>query len=48
MVDSIVDSARQLSISALKNLKKLIKSEISGPIGPVAEFAGEFANTYTT
>jgi len=47
MVDNIVDSARQLSVSALKNLKKLINSEISGPLGPVTEFAGKFSNTYT-
>jgi len=41
-VDSLVDSARQLSVTSLKNLKKLINSDFSGPQGPSAEFAGAF------
>lgn len=41
MVDNLVDSSRQLSITAFKNLKKLINSDFSGPQGPSAEFAGE-------
>jgi hypothetical protein len=41
MVDNLVDSARQLSITAFKNLKKLINADFSGPQGPSSEFAGE-------
>lgn len=40
MVDNNVDSARQLSISAMKNLKRYINIKIAGPQGPAAEFAG--------
>ena len=40
MVDSQVDSARQLSLSGIKNLKRFINIEIAGPQGPSAEFAG--------
>ena len=41
MVDNLVDSERQLSISAFKNLKKMINAEFTGPQGPTDEFAGE-------
>jgi len=43
MVDNLVDSARQMSITAFKNLKKLINSDFSGPQGPSTEFAGELS-----
>lgn len=41
MVDSVVDTARQLSVTAMKNLKKLINAELSGPQGPSVEYAGD-------
>jgi hypothetical protein len=40
MVDSQVDSARQLSFSGMKNLKRFINIEIAGAQGPSSEFAG--------
>ena len=40
MVDSQVDAARQLSLSAMKNLKRFINIEIAGPHGPSSDFAG--------
>ena len=42
-MDSVIDSTRQLCVSALKGLKKLINSELSGPQGASPEFAGVFA-----
>ncbi len=41
MVDNLVDSSRQLSITAFKNLKKLINSDFSWPQGPSSEFASD-------
>jgi hypothetical protein len=41
MVDNLVDSSRQLFITAFKNLKKLINSDFSSPQGPSSEFAGD-------
>ena len=40
MVDNNVDSARQLSVSEMKNLKRFINIEIARPQGPAAEYAG--------
>ena len=37
-MDNLVDSERQLSISAFKNLKKMINAEFTGPQGPTDEF----------
>ena len=40
MVNNMVDSARALSVTGMKFLKKFINTEISGLNGPAEEYAG--------
>ena len=40
VVDSVMESARSMVTESTKALKKFLNTELAGPSGPSAEFAG--------